>query len=205
MMPFSRGTGRSNLRHLPRCYNNAPVPRAVLEESLSSQLQCALFHQEHSGRCKQRSCVRACEPHCVNFVRGCRQCTTDVSLAARDVEGIGRVLILTTWTRLGGVYEGQHCAWDGLTSNAPLPNESPYAAATSTGHLLYAAYENIRPKKRDRRLGCSYVPQVSDWVTELLTVEPNVLDEEGWDRHIPEWDCSNIWSRLDCRAGQYRA
>ncbi|KAK4136129.1 hypothetical protein BT67DRAFT_491373 [Trichocladium antarcticum] len=84
--------------HDPACYDETPIPRAVLDSNLNSGFRCALLHDES---CKNDVCDSIPARYKPNLVRACMTCATDMCLGARDVEGIGRVISLTTWKNLG--------------------------------------------------------------------------------------------------------
>ena len=88
------------------CYNSAAIPHSTLNSGFGPGLKCALLH---SQRCKD--CDKWPTRFPINLVRACEICTTDMCVSAQDVEGIGRVMALTTWTDLGSVHVGEWASW----------------------------------------------------------------------------------------------
>ncbi|KAM7186208.1 hypothetical protein V8F20_011478 [Naviculisporaceae sp. PSN 640] len=84
------------------CFGPSLVSPWLLRSYLTPTLTCALFHdqpcsssEEGEDSCKAGSVL--------GKIRSCAQCFADMCISAKNVEGIGRVMIMTSWQDLGGV------------------------------------------------------------------------------------------------------
>ena len=92
----------------PSSYDATPIPHTVLEHALAPGLKCALLHPQP---CVDTSCDGLPARFRVNLVRACEICDTDMCVGAQDIASVGRVVSLTTWKNLGGVYDGGWRSW----------------------------------------------------------------------------------------------
>lgn len=175
------------------CYDATPVPRAVLDSNFNPALRCALLHHES---CQNDVCDSIPAQYKPNLVRACNTCATDMCLGARDVDGIGRVISLTSWKNLGGVNEGQWKSWyrlhEGDSRINPLGRHtrSPperFKCHRTRGTMVYAAFENIRVPPGAEVPVRWYTPTLSRRVIDLFTGEPKIPDED-WSSHVPGQD-----------------
>jgi hypothetical protein len=160
--------------HHSGCYTTTPIPRAVLDESLAPALKCAILHPQP---CSEIVCDKLRASYRVNVVRACKECTTDICFSAQDVEGIGRVIGLTVWKKLGGVYEGQLPAWFTHSSSATVPDQVKESREAAD---VYAAFENVRALPASL-----YMPSLGRRATSLFTHDPT--EAEKWASYIPAW------------------
>ncbi len=131
-----------------RCYDKTPVPRAVLDDTLGPGLRCALLHTQP---CANPECDKQPTRSRVNLVRACEICATDMCVSAQDIRGIGRVLSLTTWKNVGGVYDGQWANWythsldvGRFTSQLLVnPEYMKIARDLTKGTTVYSEFENL--------------------------------------------------------------
>jgi len=87
-------------KHPSMCYGRDTVDEKVFNDALSPSLRCALLHAQPCMTCEAVGTV--------NLVNSCSECYTDFCASAQDVEGIGRVMVLTTWKDLGGVMKSDN-------------------------------------------------------------------------------------------------
>jgi hypothetical protein len=103
--------------------------------------------------------------------------------SAQDIEGIGRVIGMTTWKNLGGVYEGQPATW--LThchSRRGTGGDQRCRGAT-----VHAEFEGVELLTTGEAPVCWYKPFFGRRVTALFTEEPTIVDKD-WSDDIPRWD-----------------
>ncbi|KAK4035202.1 hypothetical protein C8A01DRAFT_38295 [Parachaetomium inaequale] len=167
-------------QHIPPCYNSTPVPHAILAQAFGSGLKCAVLHPQP---CTKTKCVKRRARFRVNLVRGCKKCDTDMCFSAQDVEGIGRVIAMTTWKNLGGVYEGQPATWFGHRNDEQGGRR---CEDVTKGSMIHAAFENVELLATGEAPVCWHTPFLGRRVTALFTGAPNIPDED-WERHIPRW------------------
>ena len=184
-------TARSS-RHNRDCYDSNPIPRPVLGGALGAVIKCALLHAQF---CTEDSCHNLPTPHRINLVRGCEICATDMSLSAQDVEGIGRVMAMTTWKKLGGVEKGQWDSWyshyrdvyDFTKFFIRTGKNDRFVRDVDKGTTVYAAFEKVYvPPNGEVPVGW-YTPTLSRRVTTLFAGEPNISDSD-WSLCIPRQD-----------------
>jgi len=108
--------------HRKECFSNKPLSTRKLAAALGDVMECALLHpQPCQRREKKRKRLRGIQGTTddnnntvgnvgctlrmnreLGLVLGCNDCCTDYCVNIRDMEGIGRVVVLTTWKDLGG-------------------------------------------------------------------------------------------------------
>lgn len=133
--------------HTHHCYDSKPVPRTILNTALSPCLVCAFFHHQPCGK---EECNSLAGRFRLNLVRACEICATDMCVGAQDVAGVGRVIALTTWKTLGGVYDGQWGDWYPHSANVgrfardfiASPQLGRITRDLSKGAMVYAGFEN---------------------------------------------------------------
>lgn len=180
---FSRRIFDCDSGHGYDCYDSTPIPRAVLDEALAPGLRCAVLHPQP---CSETVCDRFRASYRVNVVRACAECATDICFNVQDVEAIGRVIGLTTWKKLGGVYEGQPSASLAHCRNTRVPYQNSEKLRDEA--VVYKTFENVRPLAVGKASPvCSHTPYLGRRVTSLFTQAPKIPDEE-WSSCIPEWD-----------------
>jgi hypothetical protein len=168
--------------HQRDCYTTAPISRAVLDEALAPALKCAILHPQP---CSETVCDKLRASYRVNVVRACKECTTDICFSAQDVEGIGRVIGLTIWKKLGGVYEGQPSTWLTHSSAPTFPAQTTEPREVAD---VCAAFENVRavPTSKVTPI-CSYMPSLGRRATSLFTHTPTDSDDDWFSFCIPAW------------------
>ena len=165
------------LGHTADCYDSTPVPHTILENALGPGLKCALFH---SQPCKKPICERLPARFRVNPVRACEICATDMCVSAQDVGGVGRVISLTTWKNLGGVYGEQWMSWyphstevGRFTRDFIVGGQTGRTSRSlGEGATVYAGFENLPDTEPVRR----YTPSISGRMINIFTREPIVQD-----------------------------
>lgn len=116
--------GSLSPNHQKGCYNDRPLSTRKLAAAMGDVMECALLHPQP---CRRRETGRrrriqtndtAKAVGCTSgmsrewgIVRGCAHCCTDFCVNIRDVEGIGRVMVLTSWKDLGGPTPGGRVKW----------------------------------------------------------------------------------------------
>ncbi|KAH6614546.1 hypothetical protein B0J18DRAFT_439617 [Chaetomium sp. MPI-SDFR-AT-0129] len=166
-------------RHTQHCYDSKPVPRAVLDTTLSPSLICALFHRQP---CEKLQCISLPGRFRVNQVRACELCATDMCVGAQDVGGIGRVISVTTWKSLGGIYDGQWVGWYPHSINVgkfarDIIVSSQLERTTrdfSEGTIVYASFES--PPTIERTAW--YTAPINGRIIAALTRESGVQDSQ---------------------------
>lgn len=108
--------------HYRKCYGNDVVSGKLSHEMLPLIMQWLLNSQHSSLPSSKTSAGQK--------VHRCNQCVTDYSIAVRDVAGVGRCMVFTTWKDLGGVRPGEADKWDtfysaGRPLDAFLPRAKP--------------------------------------------------------------------------------
>jgi hypothetical protein len=103
---YAAAGGKNTNRYQHYDYNSAAIPHSTLNSGFGPGLKCALLH---SQPCKD--CDKWPTRFRINLVRACEICATDMCVSAQDVEGIGRVMALTTSKDLGGVHAGGWASW----------------------------------------------------------------------------------------------
>jgi hypothetical protein len=129
----------------------------------------------------------------INLVRGCEICATVVCFSAQDVEGIGRVIGMTTWKNLGGINKSQWPAWYAHHSKVDVFADLCNRKSSSTrdkmtrdlrkGTSIFAAFEGIGNPPSDVVLAHWYTPMVSRRATSHLTGDSGT--EDNWHHHAP--------------------
>jgi len=128
------------------CYNSTAIPHNVLDSGFGPGLKCALLHSQPCEDCDK--CPTRFR---INLVRACEICATDMCVSAQDIEGIGRVMALTTWRNLGGVHAGQWATWyshywniDRFSSRFLVqPEDAMVLRDLSKGTAVYAAFHSL--------------------------------------------------------------
>lgn len=167
------------------CYNSDPIPRAVLEKALGPGIKCAMLHPQP---CQKADCDIVEPKDKVNLVRACKVCLTDMCLSAQDVQGVGRVISMTSWKKLGGVYEGQLGAWYAHYENTrgiaqhlgTMPEQQDIPRNMDRGATVYAAFEKVNSVGS---VGM-YTPAISRRVMRLFSGEPETSINK-WYTNIP--------------------
>lgn len=95
-----------HLMHLTHCYSSNLLQTAG-DDLVSPVKGCALIHKQPCKACK----------HDIDDVHGgkingCRYCSTDFAISAREVQGLGHCVVLSSWKDLGGVKPGDADKWD---------------------------------------------------------------------------------------------
>jgi hypothetical protein len=186
--PWGRCRGRRlfSWRHLgPGCYDSTAVPRTVLEDALGFGLKCALLHHQP---CSNQDCDRRPTRFTVNLVRACEICATDMCVSAQDVADVGRVITLTTWKNLGGVYDGQWASWythysdvDEFTRRFLVnPKYLQTIRDLSKGTAVYAAFENP-PTATPEQRNCRYRASIGKRHLAALKGEPSFPCDDWCD------------------------
>jgi hypothetical protein len=145
--------------------------------------------------CRNKQCSKADNCYQLGLVRACKRCDTDVCITARDVDGVGRVLALTTWKNLGGVYDGQPAAWytHRRSSRSRMAGSATgeHPRERRTGPMVYTVFENVLHQPDDKAKEpwyCTgYKPCIGRRIVSHFTSEPNTKDEE-WDMYLPSWN-----------------
>jgi hypothetical protein len=185
--------------HSKGCYDSTPIPSGVLDEALGPGLKCALLHHQP---CDKADCNNLPNRNRVNLVRGCEICATDVCLSAQDIEGVGRVLGMTTWKHLGGIQEDKWAAWYAHHSN-PREFSDLYNVSSSKtrakmmrdlrdGTAVYTAFENIEPLPSGVMPAYWYTPDVSRRVRAHFTGGPRIPDSD-WASFAPIFATRSFW------------
>jgi hypothetical protein len=177
--------------HVSECYDKTQIPPEVLADALGHGLKCALLHPQP---CDKTTCNNLPPRQRVNLVRACDICATDMCISAQDVDGSGRVLTLTTWKNLGGVYEGQWGAWHAHHKDPSIFAESYRTASTADrekmsryredGAAVYAAFENVNLPSTAAASACWYTPTPSRRVLAHFSRDPAIADD-SWGHHVP--------------------
>jgi hypothetical protein len=164
------------LGHTADCFDSAPVPRPILDD-LGPGINCALFH---SQPCRKPECERLPARFRVNLVRACEICATDLCVSAQDVRGVGRVISLTTWKNLGGVYDGQWMNWyphstdiGKFTRDFIVSGHGRFTRSLSDGAAVYAGFENLPTSEGTVRW---YTTSVDNQMLDAFTGERTVQD-----------------------------
>lgn len=151
--------------HPVECYGREPVEEKAFKKALGPSMRCALLHEQPCVTCKAVGTV--------NLVHSCPECYTDACVSAQDVEGIGRVMVLTTWKDVGGVRKSDnglekwwsHCeprflngrfGLGGLDSPTSIPYVAPRFNKELAGSIFSKYEENIQsrvslPKRKIRK------------------------------------------------------
>ncbi|KAH6614545.1 hypothetical protein B0J18DRAFT_485576 [Chaetomium sp. MPI-SDFR-AT-0129] len=168
----------------PGCYDSTPVPYAVLKDALGLGLNCALLHHQP---CSDVNCDGLPTRLRVNLVRSCEICETDMCIGSRDVEGVGRMISLTTWKNLGGVYDGAWRSWYSHYSDVEVfasrflvnPDDTIILRDLKLGPAVYRAWEGIPaglPEPRDSW----YTMSISPEVLAAFTEPPGTPESRWW-------------------------
>lgn len=168
----------------PECYDSTAVRRHVLDAAFSRELRCAVLHLQ--------PCERSCCGHRINGVQTCKKCATDTCFSAQDVEGIGRVIGLTTWKNLGGVNEGQPLTW--LTHCRGLPRAYRDIGQLDRGSeptvsMVFDKVTVIEPYGRRKAPEYHYKPSLGGRVKSVFSEIPKP-PMTPWPDYNPMWDCS---------------
>ncbi|KAL2133649.1 hypothetical protein VTI74DRAFT_1964 [Chaetomium olivicolor] len=163
----------------PDCYDSTTVPRAVLDDALGPGLKCALLHPQP---CTDADCDRQPSRFRVNLVRACEICATDMCVSAQDVEGIGRVIALTRWKKIGGVYDGEWASWYAHSQNVEDfafrflvdPEDATVRRDLSCGTAVYTACENLPTSSAEPRISWYKAP-ISRRMRAVFSAPPPVL------------------------------
>jgi hypothetical protein len=110
-------------------------------------------------------------------------------VSAQDVEGIGRVIALTTWKNLGGVHIGEWARWyshywnvDKFSSRFLVqPEDAMVMRDLSKGTAVYAAFHNL-PVDTEPSVRW-YTPLVPRRMLDAFRERPDV-SEKWWK--LPE-------------------
>ena len=171
------------LGHTADCYDSAPVPHTILDNAFGPGIDCALFH---SQPCRKPECEKLPARFRVNLVRACEVCATDLCVSAQDVEGVGRVISLTTWKNLGGVYDGQWVNWyphsteiERFTRDFIVSDQERITRSLSEGAAVYAGFENLPTSEEAVRW---YTPSLDGRMLDAFTGERTVQDGDCFSR-----------------------
>jgi len=179
-------------RHTHQCYDSKPVPRAILNTALSPCLVCAFFHHQP---CRKPECNSMAGRFRVNLVRACEICATDMCVSAQDVVGVGRVVGLTTWKCLGGVYDKQWADWYPHSANVGRFTRDFIVrsqAGTITrdlrkGTIVYAGFENAPTTEG----AAWYTASLTGRILAALARQPSV-EELQWIRGVSMLDLNVV-------------
>lgn len=199
-----RNTLCNGKEHTRQCYDTTPVP--LTRESLSLSLECALLHSvkaEGQMNCPDESCDVAWligPLEYPNALGSCDRCATDYCLGVQEIDGVGRVLILTIWKNFGGFEQGSHSKWATHWAKA----EHLLSAAEANDLWLQRIFRGAghpdqlyRPTSREVKHALEgtdsedftrpnlYRPKLDDPVLAALKGAPNA---EGEDWHWPAED-----------------
>ncbi len=161
------------------CYDSTAIPQTVVESSFGPGLRCALLHSQPCKDCnKWPSRFR------VGLVRACEICATDMCVSAQDVEGIGRVMALTTWKNLGGVNVGEWASWyshswdvERFSSQFLVqPEDAMVMRDLSNGTAVYAAFHNFSADAVNAR----YTPLISRRMIDAFRQQPDA-SRKWWE------------------------
>ncbi|KAK4243144.1 hypothetical protein C7999DRAFT_18466, partial [Corynascus novoguineensis] len=158
------------LGHSAHCYDSTPLPRSAFDKTLGRGVDCALFHTQP---CQDTECGELPARFRVNLVRACEICATDLCVSAQDIEGVGRVIALTSWKSLGGVYDEQWTDWHphttelaNFTKDFIIEGDGGFTRSLDDGPTVFAAFENV-PTSKDALYW--YIPSVKDRMIEAFT------------------------------------
>lgn len=187
-----RSENRWPNRHTHHCYDSNPVPRAVLDTTLSPCLVCAFFHPQPCGK---PECNSLAGRFRVNLVRACEICATDMCVSAKDVVGVGRVVALTSWKNLGGVYDKQWADWYPHSANVgrftrDFIVNSQVGRITRDlrgGTIVYAGFENAPVTEA----ATWYAASITGRIIAALTRQPSG-EESQWIRGISMLDLNVV-------------
>jgi len=168
----------------PSCYDSTPIPHAVLNDALGPGLKCALLH---SQPCTDTRCDRLATRFRVNLVRACEICDTDMCIGSQDVEGVGRVLSLTTWKNLGGVYDGGWRSWyahhldiEQFASRFLVnPDDTTIVRDLKLGAAVYRAFEGIPTDAPEPHVSW-YTASISPRALAAFRGTPSVSESRWW-------------------------
>ncbi len=185
---FCRSESPWPKRHSHNCYGSNPVPRTALNTTLNPGLVCAFFHHQP---CRKPECNSLAGRFRVNLVRACEICATDMCVGAQDVVGVGRVVALTTWKTLGGVYDKQWADWYPHSANVgrftrDFIVSSQVGRATRDlreGAIVYVRFENALITEGT----AWYTASMTGRIIAALTRQPSV-EESQWIRGISMLD-----------------
>jgi hypothetical protein len=116
-------------------------------------------------------------------------------VSAKDVVGVGRVVALTTWKTLGGVYDNQWADWYPHSANVGRFTRD-FIVSSQVGRItrdlregttVYAGFENVPLTEGT----AWYTASITERIIGALTRQPGV-EESQWIRGISMLDLNVV-------------